>query len=112
MLNDALQHLTQPGWIIFTDADVFLNAQLRDFLRAYPIDPELLYGTTRYDVQPDPSPLDFLNSELKFTGLPSMGGNAEPNGYFQLFNRNARAAIRDRWPAVMCRGILLRRRGR
>ena len=32
--------------------------------------------------------------------VPASGLNAEPNGYFQLFNRRA-LAIRDRWPAVM-----------
>ncbi len=80
MLNDGLKALAPDAdWVVLTDADCFLPANLREYVRTHALNPGVLYGAVRGD---------------------GGGLNAEPNGYFQLFNRRA-SAIRDRWPAVM-----------
>lgn len=85
MLNVGLAAITNPDWIILTDADVHLNKALKGYLKKVTLNPGVLYGTARIESK---------------GGQHNEGVNAEPNGYFQLFNRKAKA-IRDRWPQVM-----------
>jgi hypothetical protein len=86
LLNDGLAAIPIFGeladWVVLTDADVFLPDNLREFVRTHALNPGVLYGAKRENA----------------ADLP--GVSAEPNGYFQLFNRRAHA-IRDAWPAVM-----------
>lgn len=87
MINDGLAVLTDPDWIVLTDADIFLNAGTRAVLLAMKLDPACLYFTTREEKAP-------VSGQL-----PSI--NLEPNGYFQLFNRLA-GQVRGKWPNPMC----------
>jgi len=87
MLNDGLAALEQPDWVLFTDADIFMNQGLRAFVLHHPLDPECLYFTMR--------------GELKdITGQPAWM-NAQPNGYFQLFHPRAAALSHRSWPQVV-----------
>src|SRR5207253_301479 len=85
MLNDGLKAIDRPDWIIFTDADIYLSKKLPEYLKTHALNPGVLYGTARYD--------------LDQSNLRDATCN-EPNGYFQLFNRRA-LALRERWPAAM-----------
>lgn len=100
MLNDGLKALA-PGadWVVLTDADVFLSPNLRNYVATHALNPGVLYGTHRYDLDPKLME-DGYEAGGMCPSVPATGLNAEPNGYFQLFNRRA-LAIRDRWPAVM-----------
>jgi hypothetical protein len=95
MLNDGLKALAPDAdWVVLTDADCFLPDNLREYVQTHALNPGVLYGAVRgyatKDVAGNMGPV-----------VPLAGAiNAEPNGYFQLFNRRA-SAIRDRWPAVM-----------
>lgn len=84
MLNDGLAALTDPDWVILTDADITLNADTRKFIMGHSFNPGCLYYTARNDHTP------VENQHAKV--------NMEPNGYFQLFNPKA-IAIRGRWPS-------------
>jgi hypothetical protein len=98
LINDGLRAVHAPDWVVLTDADVLLNRDLKAFLATHALNPGVLYGATRFDVQPG-DVVDWLAGRpvnLAFAGK----ANAEPNGYFQMFNRRA-SAVRDRWPAVM-----------
>lgn len=84
MLNDGLRALSPDSdWVVFTDADIFLPDNLLEFVFSHALNPGVLYGASRDNGSP---------------GFAEV--NAQPNGYFQLFNRRA-LAIRDAWPAVM-----------
>lgn len=86
LINAGLQAVEKSAdWILLTDADVFLHADTLAFLKSHSLNPGVLYGTHRVEPGQAHAPC---------------GPNAEPNGYFQLFHRNA-SAIRGRWPAVM-----------
>jgi hypothetical protein len=96
MINDGLQAVTQMDWVVLTDADVLLNPRFKQWMDLHAINPGVLYGTHRLDVPEELIPqLGTLRFEQNATGI-----NAEPNGYFQLFNRRA-IAIRDRGKAIM-----------
>lgn len=99
MINDALTSISNPDWILLTDADVFLSPKLPEFMRTHAINPGVLYGTHRYDINPK-RVADFKAGRNAGSWPAAVGVNLEPNGYFQLFNRRAHA-IRARWPAVM-----------
>jgi len=86
MLNDGLAALERPDWVVFTDADVFINAGLRAFVLNHALNPGCLYYTRRRELG---------SVENQPTWM-----NAQPNGYFQLFNPKA-AAIRERWPKLV-----------
>lgn len=93
MINDALATITHPDWILFTDADVFLNPNLKEYLKSHVLNPGVLYGTNRDNVQ---------LIEDRWEQVPNGSYiNREPNGYFQLFNVRAHA-IQGRWPKLMC----------
>lgn len=86
LLNDGLAVVKRPDWILFTDADIYLNENTEEYIRSHVLNPGCLYYTKRID-----------------DGIAEGGWdevNAEANGFFQLWNRRA-LAIRDRWPAVM-----------
>jgi len=100
MINDGLRHIERPDWIVLTDADVFLNANLPRFMAAGGLNIDCLYGTDRFDAQPEQLE-SFLAGQLNLAGQQPSGINADPHGFFQLFNRGA-ATIRDRWPSIMC----------
>lgn len=89
LLNDALSMLEDPDWVLFHDADILLNSHLKEFLASHALNPGCLYGTLRQEPSWEQSPVS-----------PLLGINAEPNGYFQLFNRRA-LALRGRWPGVL-----------
>jgi hypothetical protein len=91
LINDGLKTIRNPDWILFTDADVLLNARFAEFLKTHALNPGVLYGTSRHDVCNADEEIGFQQHALY---------SNEPNGYFQLWNRRA-LAIRDRWPAVM-----------
>lgn len=87
MLNDGFAALDRPDWVVFTDADVFLNPGLRAYVMNHALNPGCLYYTSRRErgeVMHQPAWM-----------------NAQPNGYFQLFNPRARA-IRGRGPQLIC----------
>ena len=84
MLNDGLAALSDPDWVILTDADITLNPDTRKFIMGHSLNPGCLYFTARQDHAP------VANQHAKV--------NMEPNGYFQLFNPKS-IAIRGRWPA-------------
>lgn len=84
MLNDGLKALKDPDWIVLTDADVTMNPRLRDYVFEHSLNPGALYFTVREE-----------RGEVQGQAA---GVNAQPNGYFQLFNPRA-LAIRDRWAA-------------
>ncbi|MDP3868528.1 hypothetical protein [Phenylobacterium sp.] len=86
MLNDGLAVLKEPDWIVFTDADIAVNPQLRDVMFGHSWNPGCLYFTARRDNAPVEGQFDKVN--------------LEPNGYFQLFNARAKA-IRDTWPKIV-----------
>ncbi len=92
LLNEALADIRNPDWIVFADADVFLNARLGEFIRSHALNPGCLYWADRYDVN-QANPAHVLGQQQKIM-------SQEPNGFFQLFNRRA-LAIRDRWPRLM-----------
>lgn len=96
MINDGLQAVTQMDWVILTDADVLLNPALKQWMAQNAINPGVLYGTQRVEVKEE---MIQQSGTLRIK-LDATGFNAEPNGYFQLFNRRA-LAIRDRGKAVM-----------
>jgi hypothetical protein len=83
MLNDGLVALTDPDWVLMTDADITLNPQTRNFILSHALNPGCMYYTSRENC----------------THVENERGtvNAEPNGYFQLFHPSARA-IRNTWP--------------
>lgn len=104
LLNAALAAVRSPDWILLSDADVFLNPRLKPFLATHALNPGVLHGVPRYDVGPENRPtllnaLDGQQLPVPILPQPGNGVNAQPNGYFQLFNRRA-SAIRDRWPNV------------
>jgi hypothetical protein len=86
MQNDGLRALERPDWIVLTDADIILNPITRDSVLGHALNPGCLYFTVRDD-----------RTAVKHQ---SQDSNAQPNGYFQLFNPRAHA-IRDKWPAPM-----------
>jgi hypothetical protein len=87
MLNDGLAALSDPDWVILTDADITLNPNTRDYVFGNSLNPGCLYFTTRRE----PATVDNQLASI----------NREPNGYFQLFNPHAKA-IRGVWPKPMC----------
>jgi hypothetical protein len=87
MLNDALASLSDPDWVLLTDADIFLNTGLRAFILNHALNPGCMYYTARHD-------------RSKVANQPD-SVNMEPNGYFQLFHPRAQT-IRGRWPRPMC----------
>lgn len=86
MINAGLRVLEKPDWVVLTDADCYLPADLREMTRSTVLNPGVLYGCTRRDQGPG--------------GPGDVAVNKEPNGFFQLFNRRA-MAVRGSWPAVM-----------
>ena len=70
-LNAGLAALDKPEWVLFTDADILLSDNLREFFFSHSWNPGCLYYTSR---QEQASPGDI---------------NKEPNGYFQLWNPKA-----------------------
>lgn len=87
MLNDGLAVLEQPDWIVFTDADIFMSQRLRAFVLNHALNPGCLYYTMRGELR-------------EITGQPSWM-NAQPNGYFQLFNPKAAALAHLSWPQIV-----------
>lgn len=92
LLNDGLNLVRNPDWIVFADADVFLHPKLGEFIRSHAMNPGVLYWADRYDVHP--------SNINRIVGQQCGSMSREPNGFFQLWNRRA-IAIRDRWPMVM-----------
>lgn len=96
MLNAALDEIAvdpareiavDPArWIIFTDADVFLHPSTHDFAMTRALNPGVLYGTTRYDIAAEDAPAFASHRQVTDRWPSVVGPNAEPNGYFQLFN--------------------------
>ncbi|MBK1660245.1 hypothetical protein CKO45_18595 [Paracraurococcus ruber] len=86
MLNDGLAALSDPDWVVLTDADVFMNEGLRAFVLNHALNPGCLYFTQRHERGAVAGQDDAVNMQ--------------PNGYFQLFHPRA-AAIRDRWPKAV-----------
>jgi hypothetical protein len=82
-----LAALAEPDWILLTDADISLNPRTRAVIGSMDLDLESLYFTRRRDRAPVAHQPDTINME--------------PNGYFQLFNRQA-APVREKWPRPMC----------
>lgn len=87
LLNDGLAALERPDWIVLTDADVFMNQRLRAFVLNHALNPGCLYFTRRSE-----------NSDIQHQ--PSWM-NAQPNGYFQLFNPKAAALAHRSWPYLV-----------
>ena len=87
MLNDGLAALSDPDWVVLTDADITLNASTRDYVFGHSLNPGCIYFTARHD-------------RNTVEGQP-LSTNMEPNGYFQMFHHRA-LAIRERWPRPMC----------
>jgi hypothetical protein len=96
MINDGLRATARKDWVILTDADIYLNQGLRQWTQQHVLNPGVLYGTQRLHLSPNALP----QSANAFIEPKATGLNAQPDGYFQLFNRRA-LAIRDRGPAVM-----------
>lgn len=98
MLNDGLRALTRPDWVVLTDCDVFLHGGFREWCRTHALNPGVLHGCHRLDIEEADVPAFVAGKEVR--AAHAGGVNAEPNGYFQMFNRRA-SAVRDRWPAVL-----------
>lgn len=96
MLNDGLAAVNRPDWVVTTDCDIYLNPATGVF-KKHVLNPGMLYGCRRLDLD-GPALSDFAAGK-PIDDSPAAGVNTEPNGYFQLFNRNARH-VRDRWPRV------------
>ena len=96
MINDGLRATTRKDWVVLTDADIYLNPRLRQWTRDHVLNPGVLYGTQRADLPANGAP----QSPNALIRPKAWGLNAQPDGYFQLFNRRA-LSIRDRGPAVM-----------
>lgn len=86
MLNDGLAELKDADWIVLTDADILLSPKLRDYVFEHSLNPGSIYFTVRQDRAAVQGQQDSVN--------------AQPNGYFQLFNPRA-LAIRNCWPKPM-----------
>lgn len=99
LTNAGLRTITKPDWIILTDADVFLSHETGGFLKEYVLNPGVLYGTFRSNLHDANEVRQYVAGSLVPAPSKSVV-DAEPNGYFHLFNRRA-SAISSRWPAVM-----------
>jgi hypothetical protein len=86
MMNDGIAALKEPDWVVFTDADIFMNRALRAYVLNHALNPGCLYFTQRSD-----------KTEVE---NQAASVNTEPNGYFQLFHPRA-LAIRARWPKAL-----------
>lgn len=86
MMNDGVAALSDPDWVLFTDADIVMNNSLRAFVLGHALNPGCLYFTSR--------------SDLTQVTHQSEDSNNQPNGYFQLFHPSAKV-IRHRWPKPM-----------
>jgi hypothetical protein len=108
MLNEGVRALEFSDWVLLTDADIFLPAQLRPTLDDLVLNPGCLYYTRRYHL-----PEYDLNRHLEAFltdrslihsySLDDPSTNQMPWGYFQLFNVRARALEgrgRDLFPEV------------
>ena len=96
LLNDGLAVLSEDSWILLTDADIFLQPNLRECINAYAIDPENLYYSARVEPQyrdREEWVRSFLqNPQLMHSlGIHDVNKNCKPWGYFQLFSKHAKA---------------------
>lgn len=98
MLNAGCRFVRGSDWVVFTDADVFLDWRLRSLIKDTVMNPGCFYYTNRLDLKRHDVP-KYLARDKFFRFAPPSGKNDEPSGYFQLWNRNA-SAIRQKWPNV------------
>lgn len=95
MINAALNSVG-TDWILLTDADVILSDKLHEYLDGHTFNPGVIYGTCRRDIAERD-----IRSRLTSQPMPLRGSNAEPNGYFQLFNRRASALAGRTYPNLL-----------
>jgi hypothetical protein len=92
MLNAGLEKLEPKGWLLFTDADVFLPKQLRSELERYVLNPGCMYYTRRFNIQPTEVERFISDPTLiKRFPLKDPNTNAHFWGYFQLVHARSRA---------------------
>jgi hypothetical protein len=100
MLNDGIAAIDKPDWILLSDADVFLNPDTLKYIKSHALNPGVLYGAPRVDLQTE--------AEVKlYQKLGMMPARPQhpldehvANGYFQLFHPRA-FAIRDKFPKAL-----------
>lgn len=90
MQNAGLARLEAGhDWIVFFTCDVFLHEGLLSFVKTHTLNPGVLFGVPRDDV--DEAGHVFPRSAV----------DVEPNGYFQLWHPNAKALRGRAWPNIV-----------
>ncbi len=84
MINDGLDAILDPDWVLLTDADIFCHPKTLDVIRGRRIYENNLYWVCRLGADVAPGPI-----------------NTEPNGHFMLFNSGLQWIL-NAWPKVLC----------
>lgn len=96
LINDGLAALSKDGWILLTDADIFLQPNLRACITKHATNYETLYYSARVEPRYEEREAwvrQFLQDpNLMYTlEMQDPNKNCKPWGYFQLFSKRAKA---------------------
>lgn len=85
--NVGLASLTNPDWVVFCDADVFLNPRLLEYVKSHTFNPGCIYGAPRHHIEESEASKIMESHPMD---RPE-GIDNEPNGFFTLFNPRAQS---------------------
>jgi len=86
-INDGINSIVDPDWILITDADIVFPTDLLDILNKKRINTNKLYAATRYLCHSYAKYQKYKNNDISLTELDGIH-HCPPVGYFQLFSYN------------------------
>ena len=86
-LNEGIKSISDPDWIIMTDADIVFPPNFISILNNKFVDTNKLYSTSRYLCRNYTTLEKYRNNEITLSEMDGVH-HCPPVGYFQMFNYN------------------------